>query len=896
MFRYFLNFYLTFVIQIIYLNKKIITVMKQFKFIVVGVLLIVLSVLIITNLSTQSIQKETYSEVPQKLQGFWQFDVDEEGSWNGMHIGKTYIEVYYELAEIQKITKKGNEYTLEVVNSSGRDKKIVIKPINDNNAIFILDNNKEMTCKRFDTDPDIEVLPVSEYTKVIKGKWIIGNDTRNVLAIDKDELLWDGEKWKIHWLGEYLQKEFRALIQKKNRYELIYITPIDEKKKKVVFARNTQYYRPMPLEKEQNKLYGTWCDSKTNEWIIGFFDKIAVYKNQSWFYKILSQNKNTYTVKLQKGNKKRTLSLSLISADKCQLTDGTTTKNLFYTLHPLAYKYPDKKPFANNHYKMDTVTINGYLQNIPNREEPFSIGVHNFIKEDFEEFYSDIDKNGCFTIKFPVLNTSEIFIDWRRAKISDVVEPGETYFLYIDYTGKGSLQGKNTALIWQMGENARLHREIISDMRQNLKNKSYASVYHSTKKHDDFLKEHIKTYKENQKYTAKYIANNPMLSERFKLFRENKNLFELARDLMQRSYRLNRPKKERFSKFYMQKVDSIFKLIPKPYTLCSSINGFLKDYFRYYEPDVSEINVSIPHPLNEIEKQKLYFFTEEEKAVCDKAYKARQRFLEVMKSKKDSVYKARQSALCIKDFNNKKYNLLVERVGYILTLKEYLDIHKQFLDGLIIPQDFRDLLNIKYAFSKKFETDSQFLYPFQMNFLDKEIKNENLKNILQKEQQKLLKLDGKAIEYAENLKRTDHLKDAKTADELLRKITKPYLGKVIYIDIWGTWCGPCKMQMKYAKKVKKALKGKDIVFMYLANRSPERVWKNIIKRYELIGKNIIHYNLPKEQQAMLERRLGVHSYPSYFIMDKKGNMVDMKPAVPSQTEGLIRQLNAWIEK
>ncbi len=872
--------------------------MKQFKFIVVNAL-VMLNLLISTNLSAQ---EKTYKEVPQKLQGFWQFEVDKKGDWNGMHIGKTYIEVFYELAEIQKITKKGNEYTLEVVISNGSDKKIVIKPIDDNNAIFILDNNKEVTCKRFDADPDIHVLPVSEYAKAIDGKWIIGNDTRNVLAINKDELLWDGGKWKIHWLGEYLQKEFRALIQKKNRYELIYITPIDKKKKKVVFARNTQHYRPMPLEQNQNKLYGTWCDSKTNEWIIGFFDKIAVYKNQSWFYKILSQNKKTYTVKLQKGNKERTLSLSLIGADKCQLTDGITTKSLFYTLHPLAYKYPDKKTFVNNHYKIDTVTINGYLRNVPNREKPFEINFRNFIKDKQEKYYTDIDENGCFTIKFPVLNTTQIVIDWNRTTMYDVVEPGETYFLYIDYAGHNQLLFKNTALVWQMGKNARLHREITAYIRRNLLGDWMAYIKADfMKNHSDFLRKCMKIYKEDQKSTAEYIADNPVQSERFKLFKEKEDLFKLASNLMQRRFKLNYSTRERFSKTYMKQVDSIFKMFPQPYTLCTDVNSFFRDYFGYKKNllDVTD-ELEIPELVNEIEKEKLHSFTKEEKAICDKAYKALEHLREIMKSKKDSAYISSQIALYKKDFE--KYNLLVKRVkafnkaGQILLVKESLNQHKKLLDRLEISQDVKDLFNMKYAFVQNFKSENQPLYSFQMNFLNKEIKNENLKNILQKEQRKYLKLDGRVIDYKENLKRTDHLKEAKSADALLKKITKPYLGKVIYIDVWGVWCGGCIQQMKYVKNVKKALKGKDIIFMYLATRSPEKPWKKIIKKYELTGENVIHYNLPKEQQEMLERRLGISSYPSYFIIDRKGNIVDTKPHTPMQTEGLIRQLNEWIAK
>ncbi len=117
--------------------------------------------------------------------------------------------------------------------------------------------------------------------------------------------------------------------------------------KKFVFDNKAQFYHPMPPKNEQNRLYGTWCDKKTNEWVVGFFDKIAVYKNQSWKYKVTEQKKNKYTVELQKGDKKQTLFLTLKGKkqDECNLKDGKTQINLFYTPRPLPYNYPDTKPF-----------------------------------------------------------------------------------------------------------------------------------------------------------------------------------------------------------------------------------------------------------------------------------------------------------------------------------------------------------------------------------------------------------------------------------------------------------------------------------------------------------------------------------------------------------------------
>ena len=57
--------------------------------------------------------------------------------------------------------------------------------------------------------------------------------------------------------------------------------------------------------------------------------------------------------------------------------------------------------------------------------------------------------------------------------------------------------------------------------------------------------------------------------------------------------------------------------------------------------------------------------------------------------------------------------------------------------------------------------------------------------------------------------------------------------------------------------------------------SNDEAWKNIIKEYNIMGDNVVHYNLPADQQSAVEQFVGVNGYPTYRLIDRNGNLVDV---------------------
>ncbi|MFC4635671.1 TlpA family protein disulfide reductase [Dokdonia ponticola] len=95
-------------------------------------------------------------------------------------------------------------------------------------------------------------------------------------------------------------------------------------------------------------------------------------------------------------------------------------------------------------------------------------------------------------------------------------------------------------------------------------------------------------------------------------------------------------------------------------------------------------------------------------------------------------------------------------------------------------------------------------------------------------------------------------------------------GKVIYIDNWATWCGPCKHEFKNSTPQLKEKFQKDVEFIYLCHQSEEKLWKPSIAEYKVTGK---HYFLSQEESKPIFKQINLQGFPTYTIINKKGEIV-----------------------
>ena len=129
--------------------------------------------------------------------------------------------------------------------------------------------------------------------------------------------------------------------------------------------------------------------------------------------------------------------------------------------------------------------------------------------------------------------------------------------------------------------------------------------------------------------------------------------------------------------------------------------------------------------------------------------------------------------------------------------------------------------------------------------------------------------------------------------DIFQKLIAPYRGRVIYVDIWGTWCGPCLQEMQFLPQLHEELKNLPVTYMYLANNSPEELWGKAAKRFGLEGTDCVNLRLPDAQQSAVEEYLGVQGFPTFLLVAPDGTVYSNnapRPSFPTSVREAIQEM------
>ena len=108
------------------------------------------------------------------------------------------------------------------------------------------------------------------------------------------------------------------------------------------------------------------------------------------------------------------------------------------------------------------------------------------------------------------------------------------------------------------------------------------------------------------------------------------------------------------------------------------------------------------------------------------------------------------------------------------------------------------------------------------------------------------------------------------------KSLKDFAGKYVYIDVWATWCNPCREQQAELKKLEKLFEGRRIAFVSLSIDKDKAAWEKMVRDEKLVGNQ-----LWMGDNTSFKEVYGINSIPRFILLDKNGRIIDANMTKPS---------------
>jgi len=610
-------------------------------------------------------------------------------------------------------------------------------------------------------------------------------------------------------------------------------------------------------------LQGNWYSIDGNgSFTLGLYEKKAFWNGEFLNYGKIKGSKGKGSIELiSKAGAKIVLKLK-VQKDSNLILSSKQYKELVLSKTP-EFKIADETSYKKN-YSSDSVTVSGYYQVAnPVFSKRTAILVPDLISEKDLVYPIKVEADGTFKVRIPLKYATELTFSNQlgpRSPLSQqrfIAEPGDHILL--------TYRNEDENGIVFSGDNARLNNErqtisLRSTQRLNLDSRS--EKYQDTE--DIFLSKHYKEIRSIWEGYATWQDTHPKnnkLDTWMKLHTDYSKFTDML------NYYAKNPKVKSKENFLPYMDDMDFYNNPSA-RLTPAFLAFIDAYKRY-----NDYTLSIT--LTDI----LKFIQEKSKPDPNSI-----RILLTMDSMRYSI-KSREDAATYKSYSDKNLDLVTTFFKtYSKDIQDYIEkVKKESESKSIFPEGYTRSLSIARTYGTLLSTEETALTPDQVLEFEAKCKDYTLVNlVLNKNKDILNKIEKiKNTPLPEGVNVFNVPEDA---SDLTATILKKYAGKVIYVDFWATWCGPCKREMPFSEERKKELKGKNIVFLYITGESsPELIWKKMIS--EMSGE---HCRLTAKQWDSICKEHAITGIPHYFIVNKNGEIVDKNAPRPSAGEVMIQ--------
>jgi thiol-disulfide isomerase/thioredoxin len=105
-------------------------------------------------------------------------------------------------------------------------------------------------------------------------------------------------------------------------------------------------------------------------------------------------------------------------------------------------------------------------------------------------------------------------------------------------------------------------------------------------------------------------------------------------------------------------------------------------------------------------------------------------------------------------------------------------------------------------------------------------------------------------------------------------------GKYVYIDVWATWCGPCRQEIPHLQKLETDYHGKKIEFVSISIDEIKNhdKWQKMVEEKQMGGIQLFADN---NWSSAFVQAFGISSIPRFLLIDPQGKVVEADAARPS---------------